>query len=373
MQSQKQPVQLSQLTGGNTRNDEWTPIIGWPLKRLGHLAEAADHPAFLMKALRTRPLWRQAVYSALAVNAFDDPAKFLNRALAVQSPARALKAMVELLPALSPKQVIRGTFEGPAPHGLAGTLGKLGDAPLTVDAYEALIRWHHPKTRDELRYRYLQRQVELDQDHVDAIRILDDVFLVPAMNGANDIRQAQKLNEQLRVVKRLCSAADDDTLLTDAQSLSGKTLQRAFVMKWLMRADRLAVPFEGDAECRPVGSARELVDVARRFKNCLNKLYVGPVLSGRLAVVEYLPLPALALLKHLSNDNWLVASIHGPGNNPVPSEIEEAVRQKVLSFGGHIHVLHQCDPDIAGVLRSVFGGFGLGMADELYDPVDFDF
>jgi hypothetical protein len=201
--------------------------------------------------------------------------------------------------------------------------------------------------------------VTLNQGRIDALETLDAALLIPAvLNFTYSRADAERLNNVLGVIRGLCSEADFDTLRTSARELQGTSTIRNWAEKWFRRADKLPPPpFVGDDECRVVTSAPQAEDVARRFKNCISNRYMAPILSGKLAVVEYVAGPALALMSRLSDGHWLLVSIHAPGNQPVIDELSERVVKKVRSFGAHVHVLEKPDPKVVEVVQHVFGGF----------------
>ena len=343
-------------------DDEWLPVSDWPLAQLGQIAEATDTPALLLFANRARPRWRQAVYLLLALGLAETPGAFIRRvgaSAAEANSAEQLQMMARLLPRLSPIQIISGCFQGPPPSGLMSVLRKLDHEPLTPETYRLLVRWHEDQPGEYLRCHLMQKMVTLDQARIDAIEALDPVLMVPALLPfIHSKPEAERINEVLHVIRMLCSDADPETLRKSARELQGVTTIRSWVEGWLRRADRLpAPPFEGDDECRPLVTGPDLEIATRRFKNCLSNRYLAPILSGKIAVVEYVAGPALALMSRLSDGHWLLVSIHAPANRPVSDELSERVVRKVRSFGAHIHVLEKPDPKVVEVVQHVFGGF----------------
>ncbi len=341
--------------------NEWLPVTGWPLKELGTIAEATAFPSLLLFANRARTHWRQTIYLALALGAFDQPEQFLRRVGYSELDASTtcpLQVMVRALPVLPPTRIITGCFEQ-VPQGLIAALRKLECDPVLPETYRLLARWHQDQPREFARCNLLQKMVTLNQGRIDALETLDSALLIPAvLNFTYSQADAERLNNVLGVIRGLCTEADFDTLRTSARELQGTSTVRNWAEKWFRRADKLPPPpFVGDDECRPLIGASEVEDAARRFKNCLSNRHMASVLSGKVAVVEYVPEPTLALLANLSGGHWLLVSVHGAGNRPVPPETEARVQAKVLSFGSHIHKLEQPDKQVMDVLDYCFGGF----------------
>ncbi|MEQ1782970.1 MAG: hypothetical protein ABMA14_16545 [Hyphomonadaceae bacterium] len=355
-------VLLPRFSDHNILNDNaWLPVCGWPLRELGGLAETTNTPSLLVFANRARPQWRQAVYLALATGALNVPAAFAARigaAIPDDSPADALQTVVRLLPTLSPGKILASCLDETT-VGLLGVIKKLDHHPLRPETYRDLVRWHHEPRRDDVRCRALQKMFVLDQGWIDAVEALDPVLMTqPILHFTRTKTDAERLNQVLRVIQKLCSDADYETLQKSARELDGRATIRNWAEGWLRRADRLLPPpFDGDHECRPVLSGPAVHDIAQRFKNCLSNRYMAAILSGKVAVVEYSPGPALALLSRLSGGHWLLVSIHAPGNRPVSDDLAERVRKKIRSFGTHIHVPEEPHSDVEEVMHYIFGGF----------------
>lgn len=347
------PVPLSPTVRSSSEHNrlahnQWHPVAGWPLPALGAIAETEHAPDLLLFANRARAGWRQAVYLGLATETLD---------AARSSEASTLSGV---LPTLTPAELV-SRFIGRPGKRLANVLKKLGFEPLRPDLYRTLVHWYGSTDRDGRRFQILERCVSVDENRILAALHLDPVFLIPAvLDNVPDEQSALRLNSKLEVIRQLCSQASDEALEQSSQALQGKLIARRWAQSWLRRADLLpSPPFEGDNECAPVQSAGSLVDIARRFQNCLADRFITSALSGQVSIVEYRPEPALALLARLTNGCWLILGVHAPKNGPVSDVLQRKVRNKIMSFGPHILARHQPPPMMADVLREVFGGFDL--------------
>ena len=164
-------------------DDEWLPVTGWPLKELGTLAKITDTPSLLVFANRARPRWRQALYLALAIGAFDTADVFLKRSGLDTSGTRddQLRRIALSLPVWTPGKILTACFDGP-PRGLMSILKKFDHEPLRRESYGLLARWHQDHQRDNARCNVLQRMVTLNQGRVDAVETLDPILLTPALD-----------------------------------------------------------------------------------------------------------------------------------------------------------------------------------------------
>lgn len=338
---------------------EWKAVSGWPLSELGAYAVEVARPSLLLFANRARPLWRQAIYVALATEALNDTAAFIRRSgVFATAAARALgESLADLLPNFSPVEILTGCF-GETPVGLMPILRKLGHHPLKRETYHLLAQWHQNPAVHAHRCRLLQHMVLIDQGRVDAVEMLDSTLLTPAVIPfLVSSRDAKGLNEAVSTIRRLCHSATDEALRESAKALQGEKTITAWVRTWLRKADRLPIPFQGDSECRPLRTGAELEDAGKRFKNCLGNHCMTAVLSGRISVVEYLPEPAVALLARLSGEHWVVGSIHGPKNNEVSNDLSNQFQAKLMTFGPHIHAAVEVDASQLAILRNHFGDF----------------
>lgn len=337
-------------------DDEWQPIHGWPLPKVGKIADQASNSAFLLFTCRARSQWRQVLYLALAIDAFDRADPFLQRAgFTVAVGDDAVQMMTEVLPSLSPKAVYAALFDV-APDGLLSVLKKLDDKPLLPETYRMLVAWHNDAS-ERRRCEMMSRMVTLDQGRIDAIAGLDPVLLAPALlPRVNSRPDAERLNKYLDTIRALCSTATEDNLERSAHRLQGILTIKPWAEEWLRVADKLPPPpFRGDDDCSPLNTAKEVEDAARRFRNCISGRYMSSVLAGKVCFVEYKPDPALALLARLTQGAWLLLSVHGPKNRLVLPDHAERVKTKVLSLGSNVFTLEDVDLTMLGVLQEIFG------------------
>lgn len=340
-------------------DNEWHPLSGWPLLVIGELAEATDRPALLLYANRAKALWRQSLFFALAAGSDEESPAF---SWSGHAETTDVTAMAETLQDRSPKEIVSASI-GDIPAGL-GVLRRIGMHPLRADTYRAIHKWHREPGRDHYRCDLLQRLHSLDQERLDAISVLDRLLMVPAVIPfVQKEKDALQLNSALALIRGLCGSATDEALWVSSRELHGEKTVNAWVESWLRRADQLPVPFDGDQECRPLRTGADLQDAGQRFKNCLGNECLAAVIGGRVSVVEYLPDPAVVLLGRLADGHWVVGSVHGPRNLPVTDDLVRRVKTKVSSFGPHIHIAAEVEPNKLGILRKYFG---------CYDPFDLE-
>lgn len=217
-------------------------------------------------------------------------------------------------------------------------LGKLVFKTLEPASYRLLARWH--TCADAGRYAAaLQATMVIDEARIEALAELDPLFILPASFPLIRTREsALELNAALKLIKEVCSSATDEALAASARDLQGRKTVSAWCEGWLRCADRLPPPpFKGDESCFPLITAEQIIDAGERFKNCLGSRYLAPAISGKIAIVEFGPGLAIALLLRLHDGHWLILSCHAPQNKPISPDLAVAAEQKILSFGPNIH------------------------------------
>lgn len=341
---------------GNNHNllpdDEWAPLIGWPLKVIGEFADRSGQHELLAFVCRSRPRWRQALFLALAHGAIDDPASFLAKAgIPYCGHVGADGVIANTIPAMSPHDIVDACFEA-RPMGLLGVLGKLGFQTLSADAYRHLASWHAPE--HAMRYGHiLQKMTVINEERIKALAVLNPVLTQPALLPfIRNEEAARELNAAVDLIAEVCSEATGDALRASARDLQGQTTISAWCESWLRRADRFpAPPFAGDAECFPLTTADQVIEAGQRFKNCLGTRYLAPAIGGSISIVEFGPGLAIALLLRLHDDHWFFLGCHAPRNKPVPEELVARVEKKVLSFSPNIHARSSSNRDQILVLQ----------------------
>jgi hypothetical protein len=344
---------------------EWNSISGWPLSAIGRFANRADRPAFLMFVSQARALWRQALFLSFAIRAMEEPIEFLRR-LGIESEhhqENSFATLCDLLHLFSPAEIVSAASGVEAP-GIVGTLRRLGDTPVRPETYRTLVAWHAEDDPDPRTW-LLQRMVSLDQDRLDALAILDPVFWVgAALPFITSPKAAEDLNNALELVRQHCSTATTEALRKSATALSGeKTIDR-WVADWLRQADNFVIPFPEDNVLKPASSAKEVIEMGRRFGNCLGSHCLAAVISGKLSVIEYLPDPAVVILARLDHDNWLLAGTHVAKNRQVPEYLRLAIRDVVQAKCPSVRVV--AEPGVAE--RQVLGRYL-----PWFDPSDMQF
>lgn len=180
---------------------------------------------------------------------------------------------------------------------------------------------------------------EIDQARMDVLSALNPVLVQPALlSFIKTTAAAHDLNAALGLIRAVCSSATPEALRASVRDMQGGSTISAWCESWLRRADRFPPPpFLGDAECFPLTTAHQVIEAGRRFKNCLGTRYLAPAIGGNLAIVEFGPGLAIALLLRLHDEHWFFLGCHAPRNKPIAADLAAQVEKKVLSLSPMIH------------------------------------
>lgn len=353
--------------------DVYHPITGWPAPILADLDEAM--PGFLVALSRSKAVYRQAVFAALAAGIVDCPAKFLERATGEETSETTWRGVAAdlagTLLAMTPQEIVAASYQ-PVGEGLLGALGRVGYAPLNAaDAYprlNALLT----EGGERRRVRALQHGGRIQDRLLDVVERLDPALLHPNVVGKiRTATHADQINETLRLVQQVNSSATPEAIWKSSSDLGDGTALTDWLRRFLLRSDRFPdAPLGlGDAELVPLRTGAELEDAGHRYSNCL-ATKVLQVLSGRVYFYEYTVLPgAIVSFHRMACGTWLMTKAYGRRNNPVSREMTDQIRAKVHSLGGRCMTLLPVQQRFR-VADRFFDGHDFGFWSDIIEDMD---
>lgn len=335
------------------------PVSGWPLRTLCNLDTASPH--FLGHVLLASGLKRQAIFAALAefergackVAAALGRASGIERRDLFTQPARSLIL-------LKPAQVIRAIY-GSVPHGLLGTLKRVGPDPFSRPGlYRDLFRLFDQPEEHERADLIRQASGKLTEERLEVVLTLDPALLHQrAFEHVMDLDEAQQANAAVRLIRATVSSATTDELRGSLAVLPQDVELSAWAASWLRKLDRplAAPPTLNDPDLVVLG-LQDLRAASLRLRNCLRQRILH-IASGRDCYVVATSSPgAVAELRRTSNSRWVVAEIWGPSNERPDQRVADEMRRK-LEAAGVVSLAAAVGQDDLEPLAEFFSAFDL--------------
>lgn len=319
------------------------PITGWPAPLLANLDESA--PGFLVAMSRSKAIYRQAVFAAMAAGIVDRPTEFLERATGEEMTETswdgAAADLALTLLNMTPQEIVAASYRSVG-EGLLGALNRVGYEPLgTSNAYPRLNSLLDERG-DRRRVRALQHGGRIHDRLLDVVERLDPALLHP--NVVRKIRtasHADQANDTLRLLQQVNSAATPEAIWKSSSDLGDGTDLTDWLRRFLLKCDRFPdSPLGiGDAELVALRSGPELEDAGHRYSNCL-ATKVLQVLSGRVYFYEFTVMPgAIVSFHRMACGTWLMSKAYGRRNGSVSREMTDRIRAKVQMLGGQCMTL----------------------------------
>lgn len=306
-------------------------LLGWATGPLAELDELA--PGLLRRTCTAAPLTRQAIFMALA------------RWERSERPGSTTNA-AQLLRDGRAGDIIKGLF-GVLPEGLLGALERLGPQWLcSRESYGRL--WTIYTDKDRRAAKALQYVGPISDRTLRVIDVLNAKLLHPEVLKRIDTRsQAVDFNRAINLLEAASSRVTDAALSEAFARMQSPTAIPRMLHRLLRTCDRFPPhPCTGDAELRPLQTARDLIEAARQFRNCLSSK-IGDAVVGRVAFAEFRGVSAKAICEFLPLSNgagWFLSEVHVGRNERVPHDVRAAAEQKCASFGiPHIAVPEDAD------------------------------
>lgn len=345
------------------------PVAGWVVVPLSQVEDV--RPGFIWSVMLSRPIWRQALFAALARGLIDRPDEFLLQANGTMPSGNwtmILQQLADALLAMKPRSIIEASY-GSCPDGLLGGLDKLGFAPEPQPFYPTFFDvFARPGSEAKRRRKVIMELRRVDADRLEAALTLDVRLLSPGvLVRVNTARAAERMNEQVQAVLRLCSGHNIVTLRDLIASERGRRFPfTSWFTDALRSADRLPnrLPMEGDESFTRVSPANAKA-FGLQLGNCLDADRALCLLTGVRAMVVDHVLSLLYEMMLLDGGAWTVARVHMPRNQEVPRDKLLKVRERLQPFGIDVPVLAE-PPDVWAIVKEV-GGAWIGPDFDLPD------
>lgn len=357
---EEDPIGMETLPGGRSL----FPVQnGWALDQIVEIDDA--HPGFLARVCRSRLLWRQALWSCLAVGGAINPElafRVTGETNSLDAGPRALmRDFAAFAPNMSGRDIIEASY-GCCPDGLLGALRKLHGQPFSKpESYVALHSlFASEDALDRRRRAALEQSTTLDEGRLEAVLAMTQRgLLVPTViTGLDGEQAARNFEREVEVVRRFCSWATDDAI-KEAISTARGIGARPFYATMLLKADR---PFPREHPCDADPALERVVlgrarAIGKEFQNCLDATRIWRrALSGSWAMIAWRDEGLLIETKLGDDGAWSVARVHRPANKRVRPEHLAQVRERLAPHGVQCFVPAKDDPALAGIVKDWIGG-----------------
>src|SRR5690606_18333689 len=236
-------------------------LLGWATDAFVKLADA--EPGVLARVLTAAPARRQAIFAALA-------AQEIKAGDICQPDDLFPPSFAEVVRHGRAMDILRQAY-GDVPEGFPGLLERVGEKPLPRSrdyiALHALAQSDDARGADALRGsgRITCRKLEV-------LAALD-----PRWRHANTLEridsgvEAIRFNSAIEFIQSVNSKATDEVVAGAIARMAKSSSLPKLLDRFMRRADRLPphpVPV-GDNELRPLATMRDLLEVGRKYRNCL--------------------------------------------------------------------------------------------------------
>lgn len=300
-------------------------LLGWcttPLVKLD------DHeaPGILARVLTAAPARRQAIFAALAsreeqVGLYDAGDDLLPMSFA------------EVIRHGRPGDILRQAF-GEVPEGFASMLTQIGERPLPR-AKDYITLYSLLTNEDARAAEALRGAGRITCRKLDILNALD-----PRWRHANTLEridsggEALMFNQAIGFIQSLNSKATDEVVVGAIAAMRPTSTLARLLDRFLQRADQLPPhPIaSADNELRPLLTMRDVLDVGRRYRNCLRHR-LADVAVGRMAVAEFRGECLVEFRPLTAGTGWLLRDVHIERNRPVPLHLFADVEAKCDEIG----------------------------------------
>ena len=224
---------------------------------------------------------------------------------------------------------------GDVPQGWLGALERLGGRPL--GSLQAYVKLHaifaNPKHRTKADA--LQYVGEITERMLHILDVLDERWLhSETLRRLPNTVSAKDFNQAVAFAQSVCSEASDEAVAAAIRRLPPTAPLSLVVSRFVRRADRFPRhPLAGDEDIRPLTSARDFIEAARRYRNCLAKEKLDEALAGQVMFAEFRS-ECIVELRPLSlGAGWVFREVHVPRNGFVDWDLAKAARLKCESLG----------------------------------------
>lgn len=298
-------------------------LLGWATDTLVKLDD--DVSGVIARVLTAAPARRQAIFAALAVHE-------VNRGGYPEGDLSP-ETLAEVIRLGRVGDILRHAF-GEDTEGMPGLLERIGDRPL--DRAQDYLSIHGLLTdrKNARAVDALRASGRVSRNKLEILAALDARWHhANTLTRLDTPAEATRFNAAVEFVQGVCPRLDDEAVAAAITAMAPtSTLPRLFD-RFIRRADRLpSHPIGvGDVDLRPFTTARDYIDAARRYQNCLAKK-LGHVAAGRFAVAEFRG-EALVEFRPLTGGGWMLHHVYGHRNWPVPQDVSDAAAERCASLG----------------------------------------
>lgn len=279
----EQPAEI--LAEATVRHGRMTPQV---------MLLAASSARFAGHVDAAEPWWDHLVYLAIEIHGIRsfDEALYLGDLLSA-APARDICAAIL----------------GKKPIGLLSILRKIRAYPLPLGYYRKLIE----VLESDKRLKLLAHRPAVTPDLIDVVSMLPEEVLSPNLISAvGSSTQAESALYYFDALHKIFPPEDHRRIWQSFSKIKKFDEIGRWFGSWLEKSPAIEAPWPGNSLLRPIQSPRELVEVAKEFKNCL-RAYVTPMVAGRYYFYRWLGgAPAVISLKKDAFFGWVVSNIEGP-------------------------------------------------------------
>jgi hypothetical protein len=310
-------------------------------------------------------LKRQAAFCVLATVDLDAPGPFLERLSSglsrVGDAIRIHRARDLIAAAFGVKSICAGYLRALVRVGYQ----PLAEPHLYRRVFEIFTDSTESRKASALRY-----CGSLDATRIRVADALDPNLIDPEIvKGIRNIEQARHLNDIVRLLKHTCSAATDRVMVDAVRLAVAHGDIQGFARRWIRRAGRFpSPPLSLCTDVTPLTTAAEMIEAGRAMSNCLGTK-IGDVLLGLafyfttdVPVTDTEDMPVAVELSPLSNGQWFIASLHGPGNRAVPPDVIRIAVDRLVQSGAVLPTNPGLHPN-AKALAEVLGVYRYGEFD----------
>lgn len=303
-------------------------LLGWATDSLVQLDRLA--PGLLGRVLTASLKSRQAIFTVLSTRlliARED--KALGR---VDDGDDANLAFV--LREGRAREILSFAF-GEVPLGWLGALERLGGQPLHslspyVKLHALFANPKHRKTAEALRH-----VGAITEKMLYVLDVLDDRWAhAEALKRLPNAVAAKDFNQAVAFAQSVCSKATDEEIAAAIARLAPTSPLSAVISRFVRRADRFPPhPVGGDDDIRPLTSARDFIEAARRYRNCLAKEKLDETLAGQVAFAEFRGECIMEFRPLSLGKGWVLHGVHVERNSFVDGQLAAAARLKCETLG----------------------------------------
>lgn len=302
-------------------------LLGWTTDSLVQLDPLA--PGLISRVLTASPKSRQAIFTVLASRLLI--AEHNDTFRRVDDGDDANLAFV--LREGRPREILDYAF-GHVPEGWLGALERLGGQPMSsLNGYVKLHRvFAEPK--HQRRAEALGRVGQITEKMLAVLDTLDARWVhVEALKRLHDVTAARDFNRAVAFVQSVSSKATDEAVAAAIARLAPTARLSGIVRRYVRRADRFpSHPLHGDDDMRPLTLARDFIEAARRYRNCLASM-IDRALIGQVAFAEFRGEAIVELRPLTLGRGWLLDAVHVARNAHVPTSLAQEVERKCAAIG----------------------------------------